>query len=63
MYKQDLVLINLQGLICHKIQPTQPSLLLLPGLLCPLVEILKVPSMGQIELFYHLLYLKPFNCV
>ena len=23
MYKQDLALNNLQGLICHKIQPTQ----------------------------------------
>ena len=24
MYKQDLVLNNLQGLICHNIQPTSP---------------------------------------
>ena len=40
------------------------SLPLLPGPLSPWVVVfVKVPSMGQIELFNHLLYLKPFNCV
>ena len=39
-------------------------LLLLPGLLWPgTVVPVKVPSMGQIELFNHLQYLKPFKCV
>ena len=40
------------------------SLLLLPGPLCSRVVILVgVPSIGQIELFIHLLYWKPFDCV
>ena len=40
------------------ITPSLP-LLLQPGMLVPV----RVPSMGQIELFNHLLYLNPFNCV
>ena len=37
---------------------------LFPGSLCPRVVIpVRVPSMGQIEVFKHLLYLKPFNCM
>ena len=40
------------------------SLPLLPGSLLPGVVVpVRVLSMGQIELFNHLLYLKPFNCV
>ena len=55
MHKQNLTLNNLQGLIKHK----QPSLLLLPGPLWPGVVVpVRVASMGQIELFNHLLYLK-----
>ena len=43
---------------------TIPSLPLLPGPLWPVVVVsVRVPSMGQIELFNHILYLKPFNCV
>ena len=41
-----------------------PSLPLLPGSLWPGVVIpVWVPSIGQIELFNHFLYLKPFNRV
>ena len=37
---------------------------LLPGpLQLEIVVPVSVPCMGQIELFDHLLYLKPFNCV
>ena len=40
-----------------------PSLPLFPGRPWPGVVIpVRVPSMGKIELFNHLLYLKPFNC-
>ena len=49
MYQQDMALNNLQGLICHKTQPTNQPV--------------SVPSMGQIELSHHLLYLNPFNCM
>ena len=39
-----------------------PSLLLLPHLLWPGVVVpVRVPSMGEIEIFNHFLYLKPFN--
>ena len=41
-----------------------PSVPLLPDPHGPRVVVpVQVPSMGQIELFNYLLYLKPFNCV
>ena len=41
-----------------------PSLPLLPGPLLPRVVVpIRVPAMVQKEMFNHLLYLKPFNCV
>ena len=40
------------------------SLPLLSGPLCPgMVSSVRVPFMHQIEIFYYLLFLKPFNCV
>ena len=43
---------------------SSPSLPLLPGPLWPRVVVpVRVLSMVQIELFNHLVYLKPFNCV
>ena len=50
-------------MICHKTKPN-PLLPLLSGpLWLSVVVPVRVPSMGQIELFNHLLYLKPFKCV
>ena len=46
----DLALNNLEGLICHKTQPTNQTLLpdsLWPGVVAPD----RVLSIGQIELF------------
>ena len=41
-----------------------PSLPLLPDPLEPgVVVLVRISSMDQIELFNHLLYLIPFNCV
>ena len=56
MYKKDLALNDLPWLICHKIKPNlELSLPLIPGpLWSGVVESVRVPSIGQIELFEHL---------
>ena len=42
MYKEDLALNSLQRLICHKTQPTQATV--------------RIPSIGQIDLFKKYIY-------
>ena len=53
-YDRDIIFLEFLGM------SSSPSLPLLSDSVWPIVRVL---SMGQIEIFNHLSYLKPFNCV